>query len=119
MPILQNSRHEAFAQARARGAGRDEAYKEAGFAGGNDHAWRLEARAEVAGRIAELRAARPDLSGADVESVIAALLRMAKASEALETPAGGREARLTLVEACRLSAQMAHDRDTGQRKADI
>ena len=119
MPILQNARHEAFAQARAKGVRRDDAYEDAGFAPGNDHAWRLEARAEVAERIAELRAARADLSEANVESVIAALLRLARASEALETPAGVREARLTLLEACRLGANLAHERDSERQKRII
>lgn len=119
MPILQNTRHEAFAQARARGARRDDAYEDAGFAGGNDHAWQLEARPEVAERIAELRAARADLSEANPEAVIAPLLRMARASEALDTPAGVREARLTLIEACRLNANLAQNPAMERQERDF
>jgi len=110
MPILQNPRHEAFAQARAKGARRDDAYEDAGFVPGNDHASRLETRPEVAERIAELRAERADLSEANLEGIIAALLRIAKASEALASPGGVKEARLTLLEASRLAANLADDR---------
>ena len=43
MPILQNPRHEAFAQSRSRGALLDEAYEHAGFIPGHGHASRLAA----------------------------------------------------------------------------
>jgi phage terminase small subunit len=42
MPVLDNPRHEAFAQARAKGARLEQAYEEAGFAPGNGHASRLD-----------------------------------------------------------------------------
>ena len=40
MPQLENLRHEAFAQARAKGARLDDAYEDAGFAPSNGHASR-------------------------------------------------------------------------------
>ena len=110
MPLLQKPRHEAFAQARAKGALLDDAYEDAGFTPGNGHASRLACRPEVAERIAELRAAQVDLTEASAQAVIGALLRIAKASEALATPAGVKEARLTLLEICRLNADMASER---------
>ena len=115
MPLLPNPRHEAFAQARAKGALLDDAYEDAGFAPGNGHASRLAWRSEVAGRIAELRAEQVELGEANPQAVIAALPRMAKASETLATPAGVKEARLTLLEACRLNAEMARARANERR----
>jgi phage terminase small subunit len=102
MPILQNARHEAFAQARAAGARLDDAYEDAGFAYGRGHSSRLAATPEVAERIAELRAARAAETDASEQAVIAALLRIAKA--------GLREVRLTLIEAQKLYSQQAQAR---------
>ena len=110
MPILQNSRHEAFAQARAKGARLDDAYEDAGFILYGGHPSRLVQRREVAERIAELRAAQDELTGANPQAVIAALLRIAKAGEASVIPAAMKEARLTLLEAARLAYNLAHNR---------
>ena len=110
MPILENPRHEAFAQARAKGAGLDDAYEAAGFAPGNKHASRLALRPEVAERVMELRV-KFDAEGANDQAVIAALLRLAEASAALATPAAIKEARLTLMEAHRLRACLALDQE--------
>ena len=107
MPILQNLRHEAFAQARARGALLDDAYEDAGFAPDNGHASRLAKRPEVAERIAELRAELAEAGDVSVRGMIAALVRIAKAAEALSTPAGVKEARLTMLEAFRLSDNLS------------
>jgi len=116
MPILQHPRHEAFAQARAKGARLDDAYEDAGFTPGNGHASRLAYRKEVAERIAELRALQTEVSDAGALAVIAALLRIAKAGEALASPAGVKEARLTLLEAWRLNNGMAADRAADRLK---
>jgi len=111
MPILQNIRHEAFAQGRAKGALLDDAYEDAGFAPENGHASRLAKRPEVAERIAELRVEHAQVGDASVASVIAALLRIAKAGEDLASAAGVKEARLTMLEAFRLSDALATARN--------
>jgi len=56
MPILQNARHEIFAQSRAKGARLEDAYEDAGFIPGNGHAGKLAQRPEVSER--DRRAAR-------------------------------------------------------------
>ena len=99
MPILQNPRHEAFAQARARGARLEDAYEDAGYVQGNGHASRLAIKPEVAERIAEIKAARADEEEVSSAMVKTALIRMAKTGEALKTAAAIREARLTMMEA--------------------
>jgi hypothetical protein len=107
MPILQNPRHEAFAQARAKGATLDDAYEDAGYVPSAGHGCRLAQRDDVARRIAELRAAQGALTAAGSRSVIAALLRIAAAGESLGHAAGMKEARLTLIEARRLAGELA------------
>lgn len=106
MAILQNSRYEAFAQARASGALLEDAYEDAGFAPDRGHASRLAAREEVAARIAEIKAELADLDGASTRNVIAALLRAAEGGRALEGPAALKEVRLALLDAQRLHAEM-------------
>lgn len=55
MPVLKNARHEAFAQARAKGKSVDEAYKEAGFKPHRGNAWRLSTNESVVRRVEELQ----------------------------------------------------------------
>jgi hypothetical protein len=117
MPILQHPRHEAFAQARAKGARLDDAYEDAGFAPGNGHASRLALRPEVAERIGELRADCSELTESNTQAVIGALLRISKAGEALASPGGIKEARETLMQAWRLSNDLAHNREMERRKS--
>lgn len=111
MPTLENTRHEAFAQAVARGARVDQAYEDAGFAPGNDHGARLRARPEVAERIAELRVGQAHLADASTEAVIAALLRLTKVAETAKSPGAIREARLALLDIYRLREDLEVDRE--------
>jgi hypothetical protein len=110
MPILKNYQHETFALSRAAGATLDEAYEDAGYAYDRGHGSRLAARPEVAERIAELRALEAEEKPSGTASVVASLLRIAKTSEDLNSPAGIKEARLTLLEAHRLSEVADRDR---------
>ena len=102
MPALSDTRHEAFAQACAKGARFMDAYQDAGFAPDRSHASRLARRDEVAARIAELRLARAAAEDADPQTIIDALMRMARDNETLKTPAGVKEARTNMLEAHRL-----------------
>jgi hypothetical protein len=114
MPVLENPRHEAFAQARARGALLNDAYEDAGFAPDRSHANRLAGREDVAERVAELkaelRAEQAGLDGASPHKVIAALLEVAKNCQAQEGPAALKEARLALLDAQRLHSEVALSR---------
>jgi hypothetical protein len=115
MPELANARHEAYAQARARGARNEDAYEDAGFAPGHDHAGRLDARTDVAQRIAELRTQQTEIAESATHAVIAALLRVAKAGEAATTPAAIKEVRLTFLAINQLRVAMDLDRDKARR----
>jgi hypothetical protein len=109
MPVLKNPRHETFAQLRAKGAGLEDAYEDAGFAPYKGNASRLASQDLVAERIAELRAELVD-QAVNHSTIIAALMRIAKTSEDLNTPEGAREARATLLEADRLLSNRSNRR---------
>jgi phage terminase small subunit len=55
MPALINSRHEAFAQALARGMSATGAYKEAGYRGSRHNAATLARKKHIKTRVAELQ----------------------------------------------------------------
>src|SRR5579863_2688144 len=102
MPLLENPRHETFAQARARGALLNDAYESAGFVLHKGHPSRLACRAEVAERIAELRAAQTPSEDNSPVALLAALGRIIKAGEGSQDPLIIREARLAIVDAAQL-----------------
>ena len=105
MPTLLNPRQECYVRARAKGVGRLEAYGEAGYEPHYSSAGRLERQPEVAARLAELRARDPD--AAEPAAVVARLLRLADSCEALGGAAALKEARLAVLEAQRLQAQLS------------
>lgn len=57
MPVLKNARHEAFAQALAKGMSRDAAYAEAGYKPHRQAAHRLLTNVDVRARVDELQGA--------------------------------------------------------------
>jgi len=111
MPPLQNPSHEAFAQARSKGACLQDAYEDAGYPPDRSHACRLAKRDDVAARVAELRQAREKAEECEPHMIIDALIRMARDSEALKTAAGLKEARLNLLEANRLRVELTRSRN--------
>ena len=116
MPALDNPRWEAFCQARAKGMRLDDAYERAGFVLAKGHSSRLSKRPEVAARIADLRNLLHADSDVHRASLIAGLLRIARASEALATPAGAREARMALVDAAKVQKDLDAQRALDQRE---
>lgn len=60
--MLDNPKHEAFAQARAQGKSQDEAYIAAGFKANSSNAARLNGNERVASRVKELQAASAEIA---------------------------------------------------------
>ena len=112
MPILQNHRYEAFAQARARGRSLENAYEDAGYAPGYNHGRRLNLREDVTERVTELRRVQAQAYHAAVPETIGVLLRIASACESLQTPAGAIVARLAVLDALRLHREFEAARDS-------
>ena len=109
MPLLQNPRHEAFAQARVAGALLEDAYEAAGFAAGLNHASRLARTPEVAQRIGELRAHAQFPDPARPAVLIDALLKMAEDGRG-HSVEWAKEARLALMDAMRVRAEWKNER---------
>lgn len=106
MPTLENPRHEAFAQARARGALLIDAYEAAGYVRHRGHPGRLAVKEEVAERIAELRALQTDMEDVSPIGLLASLRRIIKAGEGSENPTLVNAARLAILDASRIQAEM-------------
>ena len=97
MPILQNARHERFAQLVASGKHSDiEAFKQAGYADESAHqnACRLRANESVAARIEELRARNAEKSQLSRDEAVQYLV------EILKTPIGEVTAEHRLAKSC-------------------
>ena len=64
----------------------------------------------MAARISEIRLARSSNVDTSPQAIVDAMFRMARDGEVLKTAAGVKEARTTLLEAHRLSKEMADGR---------
>ena len=115
MPTLRDPRYEAFAQARAKGALLIDAYESAGFVRHRGHPSRLALKDNVAERIAELRASQTEAEDVSPTGLLASLRRIIKAGENSENPALVNAARLAIVDASRIQAELArhqaHERE--------
>jgi hypothetical protein len=111
MPALQNRRYGAFAQtrakARAKGALLIDAYESAGFVRHRGHPSRLAGKAEVADRIAELRTSQTEAEDITPQGLLASLRRIIKAGETSDNQTLVNAARLAIVDAARLQAELA------------
>jgi hypothetical protein len=118
MPTLANPRYEAFAQARAKGMLLMDAYESAGFVRHRGHPSRLALRDEVAERIAELRAMQTEAEDVSLVGLLASLRRIIKAGEASENPTLVNAARLAIVDASRIQAELARMQSHERRYLD-
>lgn len=97
MPVLDNSRHELFAQEIAKGATQIEAYVKAGYEPIEPNASRLIRNAKVSARIAEIKAAaaeRVEIDEAYVLSTIKDTVERCKQAE----PVRDRKGEIVLTE---------------------
>lgn len=82
MPILDNPRHEKYAQELAKGASQGDAYVAAGYARNDSHASRLARNGKVAARVAELQAAGAEKAEIDIARVLSELAKIGFANMA-------------------------------------
>src|SRR5450631_922212 len=73
MPILENPRHELFAQELATGKSASEAYALAGFKPSRKNASRLRAKEDIGRRVQELQAVSARSTAITIESICAEL----------------------------------------------
>lgn len=76
MPILDNPRHERFAQALAKGMTADEAYADAGYAANRGNACRLNANESVTKRVTEILTAGAKRAEVTIERVLEELAKV-------------------------------------------
>lgn len=81
MAVLQNAKHERFAQGLAKGMTADEAYVSAGFKANRGNAATLKAKQNVADRVAELLERAAAKTGITVASITERLLGLADVAE--------------------------------------
>jgi phage terminase small subunit len=102
-PMLENSRHERFAQGLASGLTQLQAYAEAGYCGNHAHASRLSKNPRVRARVAEIMeraAARAEIS---VAMVTESLIRLAGKAENAGAAPGLAVARAAWMDAAKLN----------------
>ncbi len=87
MPVLDNPRHERFAQALAKGLPASRAYVEAGYAQNDANAGRLKQNEQVRGRVAELQTEAAKSVGYTVESLSLKLEDALKLAQEVGSPA--------------------------------
>ena len=118
MPALRDPRHEAFAQARAKGALLIDAYESAGFVRHRGHPSRLALKREVADRIALLRFLQTEMDDVSPQGLLASLRRIIKAGESSENPALVNAARLAIVDASRIQGELARQQAVDRSDID-
>ena len=91
MPVLENPKHEAFAQALAKGKTADEAYQLAGYAANRGNATRMKANESILGRVTELQGMAAERVVVDREWVLARLIENAKNCQS-DNPAASNKA---------------------------
>jgi phage terminase small subunit len=76
MPILDDPKHEKFANLLAKGTKQNAAYKAAGYKPNASHASRLARNGKVEARVAELQAAAAEKTGIDIQQVLEELIKI-------------------------------------------
>lgn len=69
MPVLENQRHELFAQALAAGKTADDAYSSAGFKANRGNAATLKANQSISSRVAEIQAVAAERAAVNIDSL--------------------------------------------------
>jgi hypothetical protein len=116
MPLLDNPRHEIFAQELAKGASQEEAYETAGYKPNRSHASRLVAKGNVSARVSEIMGGAAERAEVTVES----LIREADVIQRLATRAGQyAAANGALIAKAKLASLWIERSDNTNRNVDL
>ena len=88
MPVLNNPRHETFAQELAKGKTADEAYVIAGYSENRGNCIRMKANESILKRVDELLERSATRAEISIASITESLLRIAEKAESLGEAAG-------------------------------
>jgi hypothetical protein len=118
MPVLENVRHERFAQELAKGKTQEQAYIDAGYAEAGARANAsacIIANHNIMERVAELQSVVADKSTWDAARIINNLARYAEKGEAIAEPAGLSVARASMMDIGKLLGLIV---DKGESKQE-
>jgi hypothetical protein len=114
MPVLDNARHERFAQALAKGKNASEAYVLAGYKANDGNAATLKGNQRVQARLFELKTKSAEKTGLTVASITERLLRIAEKGEASDEAPMLTVARASLMDAAKLNGLVVDKSLTAQ-----
>lgn len=103
MPVLDNPRHERFAQALAEGKTADEAYQLAGYSENRGNAARLKANDSVASRVAEIQGRAARRTEITVAGITEKLIAIAEKAETKDEASMLAVARASYMDAAKLN----------------
>ena len=113
MPVLENPKHERFAQELAKGKTGDKAYVLAGYKRNADNASRLKGNESIRARVVELQSRAAERAEISVASVTDALLRIARKAESIGEPSALAVARASYVDAAKINGLVIDRKDIG------
>jgi phage terminase small subunit len=114
MPVLDNSRHEAFAQHLAKGLSASEAYTKAGYAESRSAASRLSTNVNISARVVELQNKSADRTVLTVAALTERLLAIAEKGESSNEAPLLSVARASLMDAAKLNGLIVDKAITAQ-----
>jgi phage terminase small subunit len=114
MPVLDNSRHEAFAQHLAKGLSASEAYTKAGYAESRSAASRLSTNVNISARVVELQTKSADRTVLTVAALTERLLAIAEKGESSDEAPLLSVARASLMDAAKLNGLIVDKAITAQ-----
>jgi phage terminase small subunit len=119
MPVLDNPRHERFAQELAKGKSASEAYAAAGYEPNDGNCIRLKGNERVNERVSELQGRAAERVEITVAGISRELLEIAKRSKTYKTPAGEQAARAALMDAATLNGLVISKSEVRRETVDL
>ena len=118
MPVLSNPKRELFAQARAKGAGIEDAYEQSGYKRHRGNAHRMSENEDVKRRVAELQRRGAERAEVTIADITADLRRLAQKAEAMEGPAAVQAARACRMDIAKLNGLVVEHTHNVYEKRD-
>ena len=118
MPLLDNPRHEIYAQELAKGATQEEAYTLAGYKPCRGHASRLAGNGSIQERVDEIMGRAAERAEISIASVTENLMRIATKAEQLRDASGLSVARNAWMDAAKVNGLIIDKAENTNRNVD-
>jgi len=115
MPVLENPRHERFAQALAKGETATAAYEQAGYEPNDGNATRLKGNDRIEARVAEILERAAMRAEITVAGISERLLMIAEKGEKLAEASGLSVARASLMDVAKLNGLVVDRKELAGR----